>query len=351
MIHRYVLGVLALAGLADPAAAYDVKARVDLEPLIAKHAKANNVPAALVHRVIIRESRYNPRAVGHGGALGLMQIKHATARALGYPGPASGLLDAETNLTYGVRYLAGAYRVADGDHGRAVGFYARGYYYDAKRRGGMQKFLASRPPEPEQAVVVAATEAQPKPTPSVFDLIFAGSFPSEAAPAPAQPAPEEAEEPAQAAPRAARAGKRTAALTRAAPTTAAQASASDAAAKPAASPRPAKAKAAALDPAGDALPGAGEPDGGSPQPAAQESKVPVPPRRAAPALKAKPVVKQTVEEAAAQSEQETAADPTEATGTPSLKRSARPARPSAASGANRPAQRASARPDDPDRHP
>jgi soluble lytic murein transglycosylase-like protein len=33
-----------------------------------------------VHRVIMRESRYNPRAVGHGGALGLMQIKHATAR-------------------------------------------------------------------------------------------------------------------------------------------------------------------------------------------------------------------------------------------------------------------------------
>src|SRR5215218_9026575 len=135
MIHRYVLGIVALAGLVDPAAAYDVKARVELEPIIVKHAKANNVPAALVHRIIIRESKYNPRAVGRGGALGLMQIKHGTARALGYAGPASGLLDAETNLTYGVRYLAGAYRVAEGDQNQAVGYFARGYYYDAKRKG------------------------------------------------------------------------------------------------------------------------------------------------------------------------------------------------------------------------
>ena len=41
-----------------------------------------------------------------------MQIKHATARGVGYTGSASGLFDAETNLTYAVRYLAGAYRAA-----------------------------------------------------------------------------------------------------------------------------------------------------------------------------------------------------------------------------------------------
>src|SRR5688572_15351652 len=104
MIHRFITSSLALAGLAQPAAAMDLKARLDLEPLIVKHAKANGVPATLVHRIIIRESRYNAGAVGRGGALGLMQIKHGTARALGYSGSAAGLLDAETNLTYGVRY-------------------------------------------------------------------------------------------------------------------------------------------------------------------------------------------------------------------------------------------------------
>ena len=95
---------------------------------IARHAAANGLPADLVHRVVIRESRYNARARGAGGALGLMQIKHATARGVGYAGSASGLLDAETNLTYAVRYLAGAYRAAGGNAGRAVAYYASGYH-------------------------------------------------------------------------------------------------------------------------------------------------------------------------------------------------------------------------------
>jgi soluble lytic murein transglycosylase-like protein len=57
-----------------------------------------------------------------------MQIKHATARGVGYRGPASGLLDPETNLTYAVRYLAGAYRAAGGNSRRAVAYYASGYH-------------------------------------------------------------------------------------------------------------------------------------------------------------------------------------------------------------------------------
>ena len=106
-----------------------------LDTLISRHAQANGVPEALVHRVVIRESRYNARAIGRGGAMGLMQIKYATARAMGYTGSPAGLLDPDTNLTYAVRYLAGAYRVAGGDSGRSVSNYARGYYAGAKRQG------------------------------------------------------------------------------------------------------------------------------------------------------------------------------------------------------------------------
>ncbi len=106
-----------------------------LDALIAQHAQANGVPESLVRRVVVRESRYNPRAVGRGGAMGLMQIKTATARAMGYGGSSSGLLNADTNLTYAVRYLAGAYRAAGGNADRAVGYYARGYYSAAKHRG------------------------------------------------------------------------------------------------------------------------------------------------------------------------------------------------------------------------
>jgi soluble lytic murein transglycosylase-like protein len=100
----------------------------DYDALIATHAQANGVPEALVHRVIMRESRYRPYLVGRGGCIGLMQIKLATARGLGYTGDAAGLREPNTNLTYAVKYLAGAYRAASGDHNRAMHYYASGYY-------------------------------------------------------------------------------------------------------------------------------------------------------------------------------------------------------------------------------
>ena len=102
--------------------------------LIARHAAANGLPESLVRRVILRESRYNPRAVSKGN-YGMMQIRLGTARAMGYRGDASGLLNADTNMTYAVRYLAGAYRAAGGNPDRAVSNYARGYYYAAKAQG------------------------------------------------------------------------------------------------------------------------------------------------------------------------------------------------------------------------
>src|SRR6202020_63987 len=106
----------------------------EYDELVATHARANGLPEVLVHRVIVRESGYRPALVGRGGTIGLMQIKLATARSLGYTGDAAGLRDPDTNLTYAVRYLAGAYRAANGDHKRAVHYYAAGYYYAAKRQ-------------------------------------------------------------------------------------------------------------------------------------------------------------------------------------------------------------------------
>lgn len=115
-----------------------------LDTLIAKHAAANNVPEELVRRVIKRESRGNARAVSKGN-FGLMQIRLATARGLGYRGSAEGLLDADTNMTYAVKYLAGAYRVAGGNQNRAVQYYAAGYYYAAKRNGTSVQQAAASP--------------------------------------------------------------------------------------------------------------------------------------------------------------------------------------------------------------
>lgn len=106
----------------------------ELRALINKWSDHYAVPRELVHRVIIRESTHNPAAT-NGPNIGLMQIQLPTARGMGYQGDRAGLLDAETNLTYAVKYLRGALLVAEGNHDRAVFLYAKGYYPEAKKAG------------------------------------------------------------------------------------------------------------------------------------------------------------------------------------------------------------------------
>jgi Transglycosylase SLT domain len=92
--------LVAFAAAASPAFAQKQRSAIldangNLDALIARHAAANNVPEDLVRRVIRRESGGDPRAVSQGN-YGLMQIKLATARSMGYAGNAAGLLDADT---------------------------------------------------------------------------------------------------------------------------------------------------------------------------------------------------------------------------------------------------------------
>ena len=105
-----------------------------IEALIERHARRFDVPARLVRRVAWRESKFDP-SQRHGPYWGLMQIRVDTARGLGFRGAPRDLLDANTNMTYAVAYLANAYRVAGRDEKRAVMLYASGYYYEAKRKG------------------------------------------------------------------------------------------------------------------------------------------------------------------------------------------------------------------------
>jgi soluble lytic murein transglycosylase-like protein len=105
-----------------------------LNKLIKRYAGMYGVPESLVHRVVHRESKYDPKAYNRRGFWGLMQIKYSTAKSMGYEGPAEGLLDAETNLKYAIKYLRGAWLVAENDSSNAIRLYARGYYYDAKRK-------------------------------------------------------------------------------------------------------------------------------------------------------------------------------------------------------------------------
>ncbi len=149
-ILRPVLAILLAAGLAacsggDRASrlagdSFDIPDRYGtpaLRSLVATHARREGVPLELVHRVVMRESRYNP-AARNGPYWGLMQIHPQTARTMGFRGEPRDLLDPDTNLRYAVRYLRGAWLVADGDMDRAVMWYARGYYYEARDRGMLE---------------------------------------------------------------------------------------------------------------------------------------------------------------------------------------------------------------------
>jgi soluble lytic murein transglycosylase-like protein len=85
-----------------------------LHGLVHEYAAMTGVPAGLAHAIVTIESRYNP-AARNGPHYGLMQINVATARAMGFSGEASELLEPATNLRFGMAYLAGAYKLAGGD--------------------------------------------------------------------------------------------------------------------------------------------------------------------------------------------------------------------------------------------
>ena len=143
------------AGSFMPAQAGSALSQTELDALVARHAAAEGLPETLVRRVIKRESRGNPRVVSSGN-YGLMQIKLPTARAMGYQGGAAGLLDADTNMTYAVKYLAGAYKVAHGNQDLAVHYYAAGYYYAAKSQHRSRR-------NKDDAVTVFASTAAARP--------------------------------------------------------------------------------------------------------------------------------------------------------------------------------------------
>jgi soluble lytic murein transglycosylase-like protein len=95
---------------APPASSRDGR----VKSLILRHADESGVPFELADAVVRIESRYHAGA-RNGPHMGLTQISVHTAQSLGYEGTASGLLDPETNLRYGLKYLAQAYKLAGGD--------------------------------------------------------------------------------------------------------------------------------------------------------------------------------------------------------------------------------------------
>jgi hypothetical protein len=163
-----------ILGLSAVPASAQSHSRGEIEVLAQYYAQYYGVPLELVRRVINRESTFNP-AARNGPYYGLMQILPATARTMGFRGQPADLLNAETNLIYAVKYLRGAWLLANGSHDRAVQLYAKGYYYEAKAAGLLEETglrpgpatpIAPAPPQFEAPVVAAVT-----PPPPVEDVV------------------------------------------------------------------------------------------------------------------------------------------------------------------------------------
>ena len=110
--------------------------------LIAKEAAAAGVPVELAHAVVFIESTYRSDVTGSAGEVGLMQIKPATARDMGFRGTTKQLYDPATNLRYGLKYLAGAQARGGGTTCGTILKYNAGHY--AKRSNPVSRRYCER---------------------------------------------------------------------------------------------------------------------------------------------------------------------------------------------------------------
>lgn len=115
--------------LPSPAPSLDapMPSRARYLPLIEAEASRHGLPAAVADAVMRIETGYRPGLIGRDGERGLMQVMPPTAAMLGFRGTPEQLAEPETNIRLGVRYLAGAWRRADGDLCRALMKYRAGH--------------------------------------------------------------------------------------------------------------------------------------------------------------------------------------------------------------------------------
>jgi hypothetical protein len=123
----------------EPSASVDVTAdyhlpawdKEALEPFIQEAAQQHKLSPSLIRAVIQTESRFNPLAVSHVGAQGLMQLMPATARHVGIENP----FDPRENILGGTKYLSSMLQRFKGNTARALAAYNAGPTVVARHRG------------------------------------------------------------------------------------------------------------------------------------------------------------------------------------------------------------------------
>ena len=94
-------------------------AKSEILNLIERVSKAHGLDPALVRAVVKTESNYDPSAVSHAGAMGLMQLMPQTAEDLGVKNPH----DPVENVIGGVKYLKGLLDRYSGNVKKALAAY------------------------------------------------------------------------------------------------------------------------------------------------------------------------------------------------------------------------------------
>ena len=105
----------------------DLWTRMELGSIANRYAEAAGIPDTLVRAVVRVESDWDQSMTGFAGEVGLMQIRPETAREMGFVEEEEKLYDPETNIRWGVRYLAEAWRLAGGDVCQTVLKYNSGH--------------------------------------------------------------------------------------------------------------------------------------------------------------------------------------------------------------------------------
>jgi soluble lytic murein transglycosylase-like protein len=91
------------------------RGRGNVVALIKSQAPRYGVPTWFALRIAHVESGYNPRARGAAGEYGVFQMKCATARGIGFRGNCGNLLNASTNVQFGLKHLSLAVRSSRGN--------------------------------------------------------------------------------------------------------------------------------------------------------------------------------------------------------------------------------------------
>lgn len=137
----------------------------DLDPIFEKAAKTYNVPFELLRSIAFHESGFQPQAVSHMGAMGIMQLMPVTAQTMGVTDP----YNPEQNIMGGAKLLSQYLEKYDGDLKLTLAAYGAGSGAVAKYDGvppyaETQKFVEDIMSTVDQEIIAHAPQPVPFPT-------------------------------------------------------------------------------------------------------------------------------------------------------------------------------------------